>query len=137
MARSPAAYHVIDNKPPEEAEAGFEAARDTDDVISSESTYLGKPSESFDIEDDADVDVEEDGLVTRDPHQRRKKGWMRFWDSMTVKQRRKGWDKELWLEQRQRGRRRGHWYNCCIFGGISGLCILYAAFSCCLSLFSC
>lgn len=136
MASSPGAYHVIDNEPPEEAEVGLDAARDNDDVISSESTYLGKPSESFDIEDDADVDVE-DGLVTRNPNQRRKKGWLRFWDSMTVRQRRKGGDKEQWLELRQRGRRKGHWYNCCIFGGISGLCILYVAFSRCLSFFSC
>jgi hypothetical protein len=138
MARSPAAYHVIDNEPPEEAEAeaALDAARDYDDVISSESTYLGKPSESFDIAEDGEADVE-DGLVTRDPNRRRKNGWMRFWDSMTVRQRRKGLDKERWLEQRNRGRRKAHWYNCCIFGGISGLCILYVAFPHCLSLSSC
>jgi hypothetical protein len=121
MAKSPGAYHVIDNEAPEEAEAKSDATKDYDDVISSESTYLGKPSESFDIEEDADV---EDGLVER--KQRRKKGWTRFWDSMTVTERRKGsLDKERWLGQRKKGRRKGGWYNCCVFGGISGLCILY------------
>jgi hypothetical protein len=118
MAKSPGAYHVIDNAP-EEAE--LDATKDYDDVISSESTYIGNPSESFDIEEDF-----EDGLVTTGT--KRKRGWIRFWDSMTVRERKKGTlDKERWLGQRRRGRRKDGWYNCFIFGGISGLCILYAA----------
>jgi hypothetical protein len=117
MAKSPGAYQVIDNAP-EEAES--DATKDYDDVISSESTYLGNPSESFEIEEDL-----EDGLVTGAT--KRKRGWIRFWDSMSVRERRMGsLDKERWLGQRKRGRRKGGWYNCFIFGGISGLCILYA-----------
>jgi hypothetical protein len=116
MAKAQGAYHVID--PAEEPED----LTNDDDVVFSQSSnsYLRKPSESFDTEEDI-----EDGFVER--RQRRKRGWTRIWDSMTVRERRKGsLDKEGLFGSGKRGRRRnGGWYNCCVFGGISGLCILY------------
>ena len=119
MAKSQGAYHVID--PAEEPE---DLTNDDDAVFSqSSNSYLRKPSESFDTEEDI-----EDGFVER--RQRRKKGWTRIWDNMTVRERRKrSRDKEGLFGSGKRGRRKNSgWYNCCVFGGISGLCILYVHF---------
>jgi hypothetical protein len=111
-------YHVIEPDP-------SDLTTDCDDE---EATEAGKPSTSFDTEDAQDGDVE-DGLVSRRPRRKRRRNWLRFWDTMTVRSKQKGnlgngGFGDGFLRDQRRPRRKGSWYNCCFFGGLSGLCIL-------------
>lgn len=115
--------------PPRFDEQDSETAGLTNDYDDSASlgsgSYAGRPSTSFDREEQ-DLDLE-DGLVG-------KRTWSNsFWDKMTIRSRSvfkgsldKGRSDGLIRETFSRPtRRKTSWYNCCIFGGISGLSILY------------
>ncbi|KAG4432312.1 hypothetical protein IFR05_012219 [Cadophora sp. M221] len=108
---------------------------------SSSSSPPRKPLTSFDTNDDLDeefLDLE-DGYIPAAKGDRywTGKGWWGAKDIMTVRSRRKASvDSSIYrdegktlLDTRYTRRRRRSWFNYCIFGGISGLSILFVPFS--------
>jgi hypothetical protein len=107
---------------------------DYDDAISESSPHVRKPLNSFDISDTFQEEDLEDGFARRRRRKRAKKNW---WNIMGVRLRKQSPEEEQLYKDElneallagtyrnpQTRRKRG-WYNYCIFGGISGLSILF------------
>jgi hypothetical protein len=111
---------------------------DYDDAISESSSPVRKPLNSFDISDTFHDDDLEDGFARRKRRKRAKKNW---WNIMGMRLRKQSLDEEEAYKaelseallagtyRNTRTRRKRGLYNYCIFGGISGLSILFVLFA--------
>ena len=100
-----------------------------DDSICDDDSAEGSPRKPLE-EFDTDSTLIEDGLSSRPSRSRRK----RWWERMVIRARRKHSLDGLrevtegllaGSNSRRRVERKRTWYNYCIFGGISGLTVLY------------
>jgi len=126
--------HKSEEQDPEAANL----AKDYDHAVL-DARYSSKPT-SCHTDDIQEGDIE-DGLVKERDRAKRRRNWTGFWRTMTVGLRRGGSldviyedvpDQDGLLQNtntQRRTRRKRNWYNCCVFGGISGLAVLYGPLS--------
>jgi hypothetical protein len=131
-----ATQSLIRSESPEHNQA---LTNDYDDAISESSPPVRKPLNSFDISDTFHDDDLEDGFARR----RRKRAKKNWWNIMGVRLRKQSLEEEeeeaykaelseallAGTYRNTRTRRKRGWYNYCIFGGISGLSILFVLFA--------